>query len=73
VVATGLGGMTRPNVVVDNTSTRTASGDIDYAKLDKPTVMRQQAARHSERSVDTSEARDLDYLDIPAFLRRQAD
>jgi cell division protein FtsZ len=73
VVATGLGGMARPNVVVDNTSTRTANGDIDYAKLDKPTVMRQQAARHSERSVDTSEARDLDYLDIPAFLRRQAD
>jgi len=34
--------------------------------------MRQQAARH-DRSVDTSEARDLDYLDIPAFLRRQAD
>lgn len=74
VVATGLGGMTRPNVVVDNTSNRTtANGDIDYAKLDRPTVMRQQAARHSERSVDTSEARDLDYLDIPAFLRRQAD
>jgi cell division protein FtsZ len=73
VVATGLGGMARPNVIVDNTSTRTTNGDIDYAKLDRPTVMRQQAARHSERSVDTSEARDLDYLDIPAFLRRQAD
>jgi cell division protein FtsZ len=72
VVATGLGGAMRPNVIVDNTSTRTTNGDIDYAKLDRPTVMRQQAARH-DRSVDTSEARDLDYLDIPAFLRRQAD
>jgi cell division protein FtsZ len=73
VVATGLGGASRPNVIVDNTSTRASNGDIDYAKLDRPTVMRQQAARHSDRSVDTSEARDLDYLDIPAFLRRQAD
>jgi cell division protein FtsZ len=73
VVATGLGGVSRPNVIVDNTSTRASNGDIDYAKLDRPTVMRQQAARHSDRSVDTSEARDLDYLDIPAFLRRQAD
>ncbi len=72
VVATGLGGAMRPNVIVDNTSSRATNGDIDYAKLDRPTVMRQQAARH-DRSVDTSEARDLDYLDIPAFLRRQAD
>jgi cell division protein FtsZ len=45
----------------------------DYRKLDRPTVMRHQAARRLERSVDTAEAPDLDYLDIPAFLRRQAD
>jgi cell division protein FtsZ len=76
VVATGLGGLSRPNVIVDNTPTQSShgtNGEIDYAKLDRPTVMRQHAARHHERSVDTSEARDLDYLDIPAFLRRQAD
>jgi cell division protein FtsZ len=77
VVATGLGGLSRPNVIVDNTPAQSshggANGEIDYAKLDRPTVMRQHAARHHERSVDTSEARDLDYLDIPAFLRRQAD
>ena len=73
VVATGLGGLSRTKVVVDNTPTQSSHGEIDYAKLDRPTVMRQHAARHHERSVDTSEARDLDYLDIPAFLRRQAD
>jgi cell division protein FtsZ len=74
VVATGLGGIARPNVVVDNAPVRASdNGEIDYQKLDRPTIMRQQAARHQQRSVDTSEARDLDYLDIPAFLRRQAD
>jgi cell division protein FtsZ len=74
VVATGLGGITRPNVVVDNTPViAPVAHDVDYAQLDRPTVTRRAAARHIERSVDTTEARDLDYLDIPAFLRRQAD
>ncbi|MBI2779512.1 MAG: cell division protein FtsZ [Gammaproteobacteria bacterium] len=47
-------------------------GDIDYGKLDRPTVMRNQAVagRHAQAiSLDSN----LDYLDIPAFLRRQAD
>ena len=72
VVATGLGGIARQKVSVDKPAIH-AGNDIDYSKLDRPTVMRQQAARHHERSIGTSEARDLDYLDIPAFLRRQAD
>ncbi|HEY6597980.1 MAG TPA: cell division protein FtsZ, partial [Pseudomonadales bacterium] len=73
VVATGLGGISRQKVSVEKAPAHAVGSDIDYSKLDRPTVMRQQAARHHERSVDTSEARDLDYLDIPAFLRRQAD
>ena len=75
VVATGLGGIARPNIVVDNTPVQVAAvaNEVDYAQLDRPTVTRRAATRHVERSVDTSEARDLDYLDIPAFLRRQAD
>lgn len=76
VVATGLGGViTRPNVIVDNTPAPTAiiNGNVDYSKLDRPTVMRQHASRGHERSFDTASAPDLDYLDIPAFLRRQAD
>ncbi|MEQ6343053.1 MAG: cell division protein FtsZ [Gammaproteobacteria bacterium] len=47
-------------------------GDIDYGKLDRPTVMRNQAVsgRHAQAiNLDSN----LDYLDIPAFLRRQAD
>jgi cell division protein FtsZ len=73
VVATGLGGLNRPNVIVDHTPPPGTNGEIDYARFDRPTVTRQQAARHHERSAGTNEARDLDYLDIPAFLRRQAD
>ena len=42
----------------------------DYAALDKPTVQRQRAVGDGLRPAET-EAEDL--LDIPAFLRRQAD
>jgi cell division protein FtsZ len=82
VVATGLGRAEAPKVtvaptkVVDNT--RTADGGLNYAVLDKPTVMRANAAAASRpagnaaRALETRE-RDMEYLDIPAFLRRQVD
>jgi cell division protein FtsZ len=74
VVATGLGGIARPNVIVDNTTiTTTLDGDVNYRDLDRPTVLRQQSALQQERGGDHAEAPDLNYLDIPAFLRRQAD
>jgi cell division protein FtsZ len=41
----------------------------DYAMLDKPTVQRQRAVGDGLRAEMDSE----DLLDIPAFLRRQAD
>jgi cell division protein FtsZ len=41
----------------------------DYAMLDKPTVQRQRAVGDGLRTEVASE----DLLDIPAFLRRQAD
>jgi cell division protein FtsZ len=41
----------------------------DYAALDKPAVQRQRAVGDGLRSEVESE----DVLDIPAFLRRQAD
>jgi cell division protein FtsZ len=41
----------------------------DYAMLDKPTVQRQRAVGDGLRTDAESE----DLLDIPAFLRRQAD
>jgi cell division protein FtsZ len=41
----------------------------DYAALDKPTVQRQRAVGDGLRTEADAE----DLLDIPAFLRRQAD
>lgn len=74
VVATGLGSQgaeetAKPEKVIDNT--RTADGGLNYAVLDKPTVMRNQNTSAAPKLDE--KARDMEYLDIPAFLRRQAD
>ncbi|PCI81882.1 MAG: cell division protein FtsZ [SAR86 cluster bacterium] len=74
VVATGLGDKhAKPTKVVDNTDREITT---DYRQLDKPAVMRRQG---SSRAAATAAAAvvgsdtDMDYLDIPAFLRKQAD
>ncbi len=72
VVATGLGNASalkhgeRPVKLID----RKSDGAVDYGKLDKPTVIRKQV---SGDRYGMARPTDLDYLDIPAFLRRQAD
>jgi cell division protein FtsZ len=74
VVATGLGqepkkqqqAVEKPVSLVQKTNT----GEVDYRKLETPTVKRQQPRR---LPVGGNSAENLDYLDIPAFLRRQAD
>ena len=48
---------------------RSPMAPTDYAMLDKPTVQRQRAVGDGLRNEVDSE----DLLDIPAFLRRQAD
>jgi len=73
VVATGLGSQHgRPMKVVDNTEVTAVT---DYSELDRPAIMRNQEAADrthvTAKAVDTGT--DMDYLDIPAFLRRQAD
>lgn len=74
VVATGLGDLGRPSLVVENfPATASLGAAVDYAELDKPTVLRQQAATGHDRGLDSAETPDMEYLDIPAFLRRQAD
>ena len=74
VVATGLGQENKkPTKVVDNTLN--SAGMPDYDELDRPTIMRNNEVvdpnhkRHTAVDADM----DLDYLDVPAFLRRQAD
>jgi cell division protein FtsZ len=75
VVATGLGGSKeKPTKVVDNT--RSLDGKTDYKQLDRPAVLRRRAVAHGNVALDQrndSEEHGVDYLDIPAFLRRQAD
>ncbi|MEM1231385.1 MAG: cell division protein FtsZ [Pseudomonadota bacterium] len=78
VVATGLDDTGKPSVVVDNTAAPTvdlgSDGAMDYGKLDRPAYARQAAAAKAEGNLAAElEREDLDYLDIPAFLRRQAD
>lgn len=73
VVATGLdSGVDIPLKVVENkpAEPKTAS---DYRQLDRPTVMRKSAAAREAVATAALEDRNMEYLDIPAFLRRQAD
>lgn len=74
VVATGLGGIaekiTTPTKVVDNTIR--ADGQVDYAILDRPTILRNNGAQATAVAEPIAD-KDMEYLDIPAFLRRQAD
>lgn len=69
IVATGLGvekkSVEEPVRLVENTVEK-----VDYRDFDRPTVMRQKHAGEQGHAVDNN---DPDYLDIPAFLRRQAD
>src|SRR5690606_1038956 len=46
---------------------------VNYRDLDRPTVMRNQAQGNAATATRMNPQEDLDYLDIPAFLRRQAD
>jgi cell division protein FtsZ len=73
VVATGLGqavGMVeRPMKVVRRTPTAVKPREPNYTELEKPAVARKRAVGDGVTGNDSLE----DLLDIPAFLRRQAD
>ena len=73
LVATGLGSSvsrpaTKPEMKVVE---RQNDGEVDYEKLDRPTVIRKQAVNGP--AYDPRGDFDMEYLDIPAFLRKQAD
>jgi len=74
VVATGLGDLhARPTKVVDNTDREITT---DYRQLDRPAVMRNRQGSGRAAAVAAAVVgsdTDMDYLDIPAFLRKQAD
>ncbi|MDN3517420.1 cell division protein FtsZ [Aquisalimonas lutea] len=69
VVATGLGQTkSDDNKTPQLRTVKKASGEVDYDELEKPAAARKKAANDKY-----GESGDMDYLDIPAFLRRQAD
>ncbi|CAM3981616.1 cell division protein FtsZ [Vreelandella rituensis] len=79
VVAAGLDGQQTKKTAREPVR-RTAADSSDYRKLQQPTVMRQQATARAEakepakpRPEKRRASEADDYLDIPAFLRRQAD
>ncbi|PJD92760.1 MAG: cell division protein FtsZ [Legionella sp.] len=81
VIVTGLGDV-RQRGSIQNTmhskaplfESRRVDGSLDYQQLDRPAVLRKQSnatisAQKAHVNQDTMP--DVDYLDIPAFLRRQ--
>jgi cell division protein FtsZ len=81
IVATGLGKPTRVNqqkpVLAYEQQQRTGTHDavgsmsVDYRELEMPAVMRTN--RHREATVEAMKQSGVETLDIPSFLRKQAD
>ena len=75
VVATGLGSAIMEQAAKPEglrVVARGANGEVDYRNFETPTVVRNQPARAPASALEALST-DPDYLDIPAFLRRQAD
>ena len=77
IIATGLGG--RPlvrqqkplTVVAQKTGTDNQPMEVDYGALEMPAVMRSK--RNRDATVEAMRQSGVEMLDIPAFLRKQAD
>lgn len=74
IVATGLGGAAAQRNPVMQVVTRTGTDDgvaqgVNYEELDQPTALR----RRRDTTVEAMRHSGVDMLDIPAFLRKQAD
>ena len=73
IVATGLGGAAAQRQpvmqVVPRTGTDDATAAVNYDELDQPTAIR----RRRDVTIDAMRQSGVDMLDIPAFLRKQAD
>ncbi|MGZ5120468.1 MAG: cell division protein FtsZ [Burkholderiales bacterium] len=78
IVATGLGKpaarqQAKPQpltVVAQKTGTDNHSVDVDYTALEQPAVIRR---RNRDATVEAMRQSGVEMLDIPAFLRKQAD
>ena len=71
MVATGLGkDKLLPEVPLAAVQPE-SNGEVDYKKLERPTAIRQKIVGDSIEMPEDKES--MEYLEIPAFLRRQAD
>ncbi|HFQ91361.1 MAG TPA: cell division protein FtsZ, partial [Chromatiales bacterium] len=73
VVATGLGreeAYEEPPMQLVQKRVVNNDEEVDYKALDRPTVIRNDM---SAEQAALKEGTNLDFLDVPAFLRRQAD
>jgi cell division protein FtsZ len=71
MVATGLG---KDKIIADTSIAAIRpekNGEIDYKKLERPTAIRQKVVGDSVEVPQDKES--MEYLEIPAFLRRQND
>jgi cell division protein FtsZ len=76
VVATGMGAPPVAAKAPVKMIHKQTTSHANYDELDKPTVMRQGGKSENKETRFGAQSKkeiDLDYLDIPAFLRRQAD
>ncbi|CAM2956647.1 cell division protein FtsZ [Legionella worsleiensis] len=85
VIVTGLGDMRQRHQQPQQQGQRArlmestrSDGSLDYHQLDRPAVIRKQAQTANvsttavkQKTVVNDHVPDVDYLDIPAFLRRQ--
>jgi cell division protein FtsZ len=76
IVATGLGKpmarqQSKPMIVVSQkTGTDNMAMDVDYGALEQPAVIRR---RNRDATIEAMRQSGVEMLDIPAFLRKQAD
>ncbi|MBV1872146.1 MAG: cell division protein FtsZ [Gammaproteobacteria bacterium] len=79
VVVTGLGGVPVEEVQPVKMGTRSIpleqDGTVKYSELDRPAIDRVKGRSGPSQALvgNAAVAEDLDYLDLPAFLRQQAD
>lgn len=79
VIVTGLGDVRQSNQFSSSNNSNRArllettrsDGSLDYQQLDRPAVIRKQAQSPAGAKLGADTGSDVDYLDIPAFLRRQ--
>jgi cell division protein FtsZ len=73
VVVTGLGSHDSNRESAERLSTATvdAEGKVDYQQFDRSPYMRYQEAGHTVE--EAAHDKEIDYLDIPTFLRRKED